>query len=86
MSLRLGVVVGSIATACAMACAQENRLGSPPVPQSVVLPVATASPSSGGHPTHADASAGAAFAPVRDRVMDELLADDPTNSRDLGLH
>jgi hypothetical protein len=35
----------------------------------------------------AAASTGsAAFASVRDRVLDELLADDPSTARDLGLH
>ncbi len=39
-------------------------------------------------PTKADlADAGpTAFAPLRDRVLDELLSDDPVTARDLGLH
>jgi uncharacterized protein DUF885 len=33
-----------------------------------------------------DAGAAAGFASLRDHVLDELLADDPTTARDLGLH
>ncbi|MBV9946291.1 MAG: DUF885 domain-containing protein [Myxococcales bacterium] len=86
VSVRLRVLVFfTVILGCAIACAQENRLPSPPVPQSVVLPVTTASAPSAPDATRA-APAGAAFATLRDRVMDELLADDPTTSRDLGLH
>src|ERR1700722_15195491 len=33
-----------------------------------------------------DAHVSAAFAALRDRLLDELLADDPSAARDLGLH
>jgi uncharacterized protein (DUF885 family) len=60
------------------------------VPQSAVVSAPAAHTGDAGEtPTGAgaaDAPAPAPFAPLRDRVLDALLADDPSNARDLGLH
>ncbi len=71
---------GLIALIMLGACA-----GAPPgpvVPPVADLPVPPGMPESiaPGPP------ASARFASVRDRVLDELLADDPSSARDLGLH
>jgi uncharacterized protein (DUF885 family) len=67
--------------AAAAACGTAPH--GPSVPQSLVLPVPPAPHAAGHTPSLA---ASEAFASLRDRVMSELLADDPTNARDLGLH
>lgn len=59
--------------------------GTPPgplVPPVVDLPVPPGAPNR----IEAGPPALARFAPVRDRVLDDLLADDPSSARDLGLH
>jgi hypothetical protein len=43
-------------------------------------------PNAEAAPSEAKARALASFLVVRERVFDELLADNPTNARDLGLH
>ena len=72
-SRRLGTI---LALAAILAC---DRPAPPSVPSATVLAVPPA-------PKDAPTPATAAFAPLRDRVLDELFADDPTGSRDLGLH
>ena len=55
------------------------------VPPSLVLPVPPAPHPAAARstgPSHAPTS----FAPLRDRVLDELLAGDPSDARELGLH
>lgn len=54
------------------------------VPQTLVLPVPPA-PRQGAAVSPAPAP-HYDFAPLRDRILNELLADEPTISRDLGLH
>src|SRR6185312_3093580 len=64
------------------ACASPPR-EAPPAAPAAPVPVAPAPPPV----VDAGADAGSvAFAPLRDRVLDELLADDPATARDLGLH
>jgi uncharacterized protein DUF885 len=60
------------APAAALAPASNTSPPAPPPSPPVAVP--------------GDAHASAAFAALRDRVLDELLADDPATARDLGLH
>ncbi|HEX3769803.1 MAG TPA: DUF885 domain-containing protein [Polyangiaceae bacterium] len=64
----------------------------PPSANAIAGGTSSASTANAGAPT-SDATAGAApastaapFAPLRDRVLDGLLADEPATARDLGLH
>jgi len=56
----------------------------PSVPQALVVPAPPAPHEAVGK--RSTPSSASAFAPVRDRVLDELLAADPRTARDLGLH
>jgi uncharacterized protein (DUF885 family) len=67
--------------ACLVVVACGVGSGWQPVPPAGELPVAPRDP-----PCAAPSAAAASFAPVRDRVLDELLAGDPAYARDLGLH
>src|SRR5277367_3884769 len=83
LSLSLSVFSGVLAAlASCGGSAQEQR---PPPPPAVSTP--SAHQDDGAIDAAVpDAEASAAFAPLRDRVLDELLADDPSTARDLGLH
>src|SRR5258708_5909482 len=67
----------------AIECACSRETVGPSVPPVLVLPVSPASTEASARSVPA---ASQVFAPVRDQVMGELFADDPTNARDLGLH
>jgi uncharacterized protein (DUF885 family) len=57
------------------------------VPPSLVLPVPPGPRAlSVETPAHGHARAASAFGPVRDRVLDEILAANPSTARSLGLH
>jgi uncharacterized protein (DUF885 family) len=72
-----------VAFACVSACGARAATA-PSVPPALVLPVPPAPPPPAGRASTLAASR--AFAPVRDRVFGQLLADEPTVARDLGLH
>ena len=72
---------GPVAPA-AQASAIDGAPPGPPPSQPATSAVALAGPNAPG----GAGSPSAAFAAVRDRVLDELLADDPSTARDLGLH
>jgi uncharacterized protein (DUF885 family) len=55
-------------------------------PPSLVLPVPPPPPTTVTATREHQALARPPFLPLRERVFDELLADNPTNARDLGLH
>jgi uncharacterized protein DUF885 len=73
-----------LAFALATACACRPAVLAPTVPPTLVLPVAPAPREPGTRA--APPAASQAFGALRDRVLGELFADDPTNARDLGLH
>jgi hypothetical protein len=56
-----------------------------PVALTAAAPPPVAATDAGGEPTRLDAGV-ATFGPLRDQVLDSLLADDPGTARDLGLH
>src|SRR5580693_1320988 len=63
------------------------QASSPPGPPSAASqPVSSAVATAGPNAPGDAGSPSAAFAALRDRVLDELLADDPSTARDLGLH
>ncbi len=69
--------------AAASSCGGSAHLARPAEPPGVLISAAAQdTPVEAGSP---DAGADA-FAPLRARVLDELLADDPATARDLGLH
>ncbi len=78
-----------IAVALLAACAAGSACGGKARPV-VDAPVpAAAGPTAAAAPPLPDGggvTASAAFAPVRDRILDQLLDDDPATARDLGLH
>ena len=76
---RLGCL---LAVAAAGAC--QRAASEPSTPGKLVLPVAPVPDAHDPRPPPPEASS--AFARLRDEVMGELLAGDPTNARDLGLH
>jgi uncharacterized protein (DUF885 family) len=59
---------------------------SPSVPPTLVLPVPPAPASELGAKARSTSSPAVAFIPLRDRLLDEILADSPATGRDLGLH
>ena len=68
-------------------CACSPTASGPSVPPALVLPVPPpARESVRPRPATAPAPASTSFGALRDRVFEELLADDPTSARDLGLH
>jgi hypothetical protein len=72
-----------LVVACA-ACASTHPEPAP-VPPALVLAVPPA-PDAGAGARGSPAASSPAFASLRDRVLAELFADDPTGARDLGLH
>jgi uncharacterized protein (DUF885 family) len=67
----------------AIVCACGPAVPAPAVPQGLVVPVP---PPPRDFRPRATAPDGGAFGPLSDEVMGEVLADDPTTGRDLGLH
>jgi hypothetical protein len=66
----------------AIACAGARPAPAPPQPLAVPAPVSPPD----RQPEDALSTARAAFASLRDSVLDQLLADEPSLARDLGLH
>lgn len=83
MSARLAWV---IALSVAFACGGAQRAQGSRQPPDLPLPPLVIPPAV--EPSHSLASepASTRFASVRDRVLDQLLADEPSVARDLGLH
>ena len=75
--------VAMVAVAAACACSPPAAV--PSVPPTLVLPVPPPARESRGS-SSPKGQPSAPFGALRDRVFDELMADDPTNARDLGLH
>src|SRR5580698_3673717 len=69
----------------------DARGDAPPLTNTARATPVAAPPASGSAPAAPGASAASAasstaFASLSDRVLDDLLADDPATARDLGLH
>jgi len=69
--------------ALAIVCACGRAAPAPAVPQGLVVPAPPAPLEVGPRAPAPDVGV---FGPLRDEVMGEVLADDPTTARDLGLH
>jgi hypothetical protein len=86
--LAVAVALG-LASACASggAHAPVDSRGEAPLVAATAQVPANATSQAAAPVTPGDAgNAAATFASLRDRVLDELLADDPATARDLGLH
>jgi hypothetical protein len=81
----LGVALGGF-VALDGACGGKSRGPVEPPTQAPVSTTTTTAPSAAAPIGPGPADLSAAFAGIRDRVLDELLADDPATARDLGLH
>lgn len=83
---RVGSALFAGATIGVWACAGHHVAA--PAALSTPMPSAVAADAGGGGPNIATSSTPAPnpFVAVRDRVFTELLDDEPTNARDLGLH
>src|SRR5580700_6504153 len=82
-SLRSPLFAPALLVPALLACGGATTAPSVPPAPALPAPPASAAPVAEPAPTP---GAAAVFAALRDRVLTELLADAPSNARQLGLH